>query len=197
VSQQLVDAIAFVLIFDILGVVGGMIYGATMSSDGVTLGIMNGLYLANRLAGVGVWGQCLKAAFGHDVKWGLITLFVPCGFFVFCFQEFETRAVYFFKWMIVFFVSICLGIACVVLGFSVNYAGIRTQEPEPVETAPANPGQQMQNPMMMQNPGMPNPGMPNPGMQGQPQVSMPQGAMTPQGAHGGPAPAAPTAPPSQ
>lgn len=194
-SQALVEAFVFLLVFDLLGVVGGMVYGAAFSSDGVVLGILRGLLIAHSLANVSIWFQCLQVAFTDSIKWGLITLLVPLdiGFYIFCFQDFEQRNVYFFKRLLGTVLGVIIMIVVVVAGVLTLFSKIdeAAQQQDPAQMM------QNQNPMMnqMQNPGMQGPpGQPGMSM---PQGGMPQGSMPPQGTQPAPAQGPPATPPGQ
>lgn len=170
-AQMLVDAIVFVSVFDLIGLVGGMLYGS-FSSDGVGIGIIRGLTISHDLAALSIGFQCLKAAFDDSMKWGFISL-LPFGIFFWIFQNWEERKTYFIRLMVSFVVGIFITIAIVIVGISVLFGKVSAEAPQ----APAvvDPAQMMQPGGMMQPPG---------GMMQPP-------GMAPQGAHGGAAPAQP------
>lgn len=166
-SQQFVEAIAFIMIFDLVGLVGGMLYGA-LSSAGVANGIITGMLMAHNFASIAVWISCLQLAFSDSMKWGFISLLVPFGFLVFVFQDWEQRKGAFIKLIltgviqgILVTVAIAVGVASI-LSSGGGGGGQATPAGQP----------QVVDPSQMMQGGMPS----NPGMQ--------QGTPSPQGAHG-------------
>jgi len=150
-TQLMVEAIVFVLVFDLLGLVGGMLVG-TLTNMGVGMGILTGLFWMHMLAMIAIWMQCLTAAFQDSALWGLISLFVgPIGFLAFVFQNWEERKEYFIKLVTGWVIEIILIICAVVFGVLAALAGqsgvdTSSQQEPPNMQAPMNPGQPGQMP---------------------------------------------------
>lgn len=118
-KQDAVDGIVFVMVFVLLGGVGGMLYGALTDAGvgkGVLIGTIVGIQIASSITGISL----LIAAFTESVGWGFLVWFIPFAVFVFIskhwektrklFFQFITTVVCFMFWFIAF---IAMGVAMV------------------------------------------------------------------------------------
>lgn len=155
VKQDAVDGIVFVMVFVLLGGVGGMLYGALTDAGvgkGVLIGTVMGISLASSATGISL----LVAAFSESVGWGLLVWFVPFAVFIFISKFWEKTRKFFFQWLTTVVCFIFWFIAFIAMGVAM----IASQQPPAVP-----PGQQMDQPAM--------PGQA--GMHGQP--AMPESSM--------------------
>ncbi|WP_010582639.1 hypothetical protein [Schlesneria paludicola] len=114
-TQLIVDALVFFMVFDLMGLVGGMLYGS-FTQAGSTKGIILGMLMGQSFANLAVYGQNIKSAFQESVGWGALTIFTyPIGYLVFIFKSFEERKGDLFKVGLSYFFSIFL--------FIVAYSG--------------------------------------------------------------------------
>jgi|GEM_PF-1463633 len=113
------EAAVAVLIFMIMGVIFGLLYG-TMSDFGTVNGLVAGMYygagVANLVAG---WGLII-AAFGVSPAWGLMVFFsgCMCGIPVifFLIQEWEDAKPHFFQWLFALLVQLLLTPIMLIMG---------------------------------------------------------------------------------
>ena len=139
--QLLVDAFAFVAVFDLLGLVGGMLYG-TLTDAGVPKGLFFGACIGQILAVLVVFFQNVKFAFDDSGKWGAISLLYPVGFTAFVFQNFQLRMSEFFRMILAVVPAIMLAIVGMSMGlFSMEKAA--TSAPAAAQQ-PMDPNQMMQ-----------------------------------------------------
>jgi DNA-directed RNA polymerase subunit RPC12/RpoP len=169
--QQLIDAFVFMMVFDLVGLVGGMLYGS-MTDAGPGKGIFFGLCIGSGIALVAACINGAKAAFQENATWGmLVLLFYPVTAPIFAFKKWEERQTVFFQYALT-------SITCVVLVIAGFATGIFS-----TESAPAAPSGQSQQPEMPGGAaGMPG-GAAMPGMPGGP--AMPGMPVTPPAAPAG------------
>ncbi len=141
-AKMLTEAVAFFLVFDLFGLVGGMLYGSFTEAGAMT-GIFYGVYIAQSIAAFVNFIICVKLAFQNSLKWGAISLFglFPIGFIVFVFQNFEERKEAFIQLVVGMVISLTVVIVGLVSGllFLFGDAGPENQIAPPAVEVPAKP----------------------------------------------------------
>ena len=164
--QHIVDSTVLVLVFCLLGFVGGMLYGS-LTQEGTSKGIVTGLLIGSGLACFAVFTNFVKEGFGDSPKWGILNfLFHPIAGLIFVSKNWEYRQSLFYQWLISTLVYFPILIAAI--AFEVLSLG--TAE---TEVNPAGAPQQMDPSQMMA-----------PGQMVPPGQMAPGGQMTPPGAPG-------------
>lgn len=146
-QQDATEGIVFVLVFLLLGVVGGMLYGS-LSSVGVPIGILEGARIGLTIAALIVGISIIGAAFRESVVWGILVL-IPCvngvSVIVFFVKHWENNRKLFFQWITLVVAQIFLVIAILAMGVSMLMMGGAQpqQQVAPQQAAPMDPMQPM------------------------------------------------------
>lgn len=168
--QHIVDSAVLVLVFCLLGFVGGMLYGS-LSQAGTTKGIVMGLLIGSALASLVVFINFVREGFGESVQWGFLNLlFHPIAGMIFVSKNWEFRQSLFYQ----FLVSTVVLVAVVISAFMFEVFPFESTD---AGASPAGGAQQI-DPAQMMAPGQMTP----------PGQMMPGGQVAPAGGPG-PAPA--------
>ncbi len=164
-AQQSVDGFVFVLVFALIGVVGGMLYG-TLTDVGVPNGIVTGMLIGLTLAWITSYFNGVKEGFLDSQMWGFLNMIPIISPFIFVSKLWEYRQPLFFQILLSLIAEIAIVVTAYVMGvypFTSSDAAGQQQAP-PAAGQQMDPGQMMQPPGQNANPGMP--GMPamNPAM---------------------------------
>ena len=164
-AQQSVDGFVFVLVFALIGVVGGMLYG-TLTDVGVPNGIVTGMLIGLTLAWITSYFNGVKEGFLDSQMWGFLNMIPIISPFIFVSKLWEYRQPLFFQILFSLIAEIAIVVTAYVMGvypFTSSDAAGQQQAP-PAAGQQMDPGQMMQPPGQNANPGMP--GMPamNPAM---------------------------------
>jgi DNA-directed RNA polymerase subunit RPC12/RpoP len=149
--QQAVDGFVFVVVFCLLGLVGGMLYGS-LTSAGTTNGIVTGMLIASILGWIVAHILGIKEGFLDSPLWGSLNIIPIIPGFIFVSKNWEYRRTLFFQYLF----SLLALVAMIVAAYSVGVLPIQTGDSQPAQAArQSNPmPQQMGNPGQM---GMPAP----------------------------------------
>jgi DNA-directed RNA polymerase subunit RPC12/RpoP len=154
VVQQAVDGFVFVLVFALIGVVGGMLYG-TLTDVGVPKGIVTGMLIGSTLAWIASYFNGVKEGFQDSQMWGFLNLIPIVPAFVFVSKQWEYRQPLFFQMLFSLIAEIAIVITAFVMGvypFSSSDAAGQSPAPPAAQT-PMDPGQMMPQPGQNANPG--------------------------------------------
>ena len=147
--QQFVESLVLVMVFGLIGLVGGMLYG-TLTDAGPMKGILLGMAIGSILAAIAAWFICVKAGFQDSPMWGFLNLFChPVSSIIFASNDWKERQVYCFQAVN----SIVICVVLVICAFAFDAVPLMTSTSGDSQPAAAQGGQ----PPL--NPGMPNPGM--------------------------------------
>ena len=165
--QQGVDGFVFVMVFGLVGLVGGMLYGS-FTDAGTTKGIVGGMLIGMILSWIVAHINGIKDGYQDSAMWGSLNLIPIIPGFIFVSKNWEYRQTLFFQYLF----SILSVIGMIIAAFAVEVLPIRYSESAaaPAGGAPAAgaPGG-MQNQMMPGQMGPPGgaPGGPPGGAPGQ------------------------------
>ncbi len=144
--QILAEAAVTTLVITLIGVIGGMLYGA-LSDAGVPKGIAWGIFFGGALTSGGATVGLRKAAFDVSPVWGLLIFFSPCMLgipsILFLIQEWEDVKQYFFQWLMGLLIMTIMSPIMVIVGIwkmtdaPVNF---RSHRGESKQAAPEEPG---------------------------------------------------------
>ncbi|WP_373650400.1 hypothetical protein [Schlesneria sp. DSM 10557] len=159
--QHLVDAAVLNLVFCLLGLVGGMLYGS-LTEAGVPKGIMTGLWMGVSFAGIAVWINFVKEGFADSPVWGILNLlFHPISGLIFVSKNWEYRQGLFFQWLVNLLVYIPVFIGAIafeaVAIMKSGDAGSSGAAPQMMQPGQMMPPRQMMPPGQMGPGGMPGP----------------------------------------
>lgn len=102
IPQVLAEAALATLVITLIGLIGGMLYGA-LTDLGVMKGLAWGLYYGGALSAGGANIGMIIAAFQVSPVWGLLIFFSPCmlgiPWIMFLVQEWEDARQHFFQWV--------------------------------------------------------------------------------------------------
>ena len=168
--QHIVDSTVLVLVFCLLGFVGGMLYGS-LSQAGTSKGIVTGLLIGSGLACFAVFTNFVKEGFGDSAMWGILNfLFHPISGLIFVSKNWEYRQSLFYQWLISTLVYIPILIGAIAFEVLSLTSGETAVTPEGA--------QQQMDPSQMMAPGQMMPGQMAPGQ------TAPGGPAAPPGAPG-------------
>ncbi len=147
--QLMIDAGTFIMVFDLLGVVGGMLYGA-LTEAGPMKGIFLGLCIGQALAILAAAFLNIKLAFQTELKWGAISLLYPIGFGAFVFQNWNERKGAFIQMLAAIVPGLALGIFGLTAGLFFEPDSAAAPNPAPAAVQPGgNPPLPGGNPPQM------------------------------------------------
>jgi DNA-directed RNA polymerase subunit RPC12/RpoP len=113
-QKDATEGVVLVLVFVIMGCIGGMLYG-TLTDAGVTKGVLMGARIGTGLASLTTGLALLTKAFQTSVGWGFIYL-IPCvGPILFISKHWELTRKEFFQAVVVFVISTTLEILTIAL----------------------------------------------------------------------------------
>lgn len=171
-TQHAVDGLVFLLLFGLLGVVGGMLYGS-LTDAGMSKGIVQGLMIGFSLAFISSYIIGIKDGFQDSPMWGCLNMIPIIPGFIFVSKNWEYRRTLFFQYLFSIIAVIAIAITAVVMGVPPlgTDPGPQLQQSAPPATMP------QMNPGMMGGaaapPGAAQPGAAPPGAA--PPVAAPQG----------------------
>lgn len=129
-QKDATEGVVFVLVFAIMGCVGGMLYGS-LTDAGVTKGVLLGTEWGIRVAGIITGFMLITKAFQESIGWGFF-YFIPCfGPIIFIAKHWELTRKEFFQVVTVFVIFLILVILHIAL--------LVTPEAAPVAAPPVAP----------------------------------------------------------
>jgi hypothetical protein len=144
-AKQAVDGLVFLLVFGLIGVVGGMLYGS-FTDAGVGKGIVMGMLIGFTLAWLVAHINGVKDGFQDSPLWGFLNMIPVIPGFIFVSKNWEYRRTLFFQYL---YTLIAL-VAMIITAYAVGVLPFgSTSEPAQQSGDPAG-GMQQQ---MMMNPG--------------------------------------------
>lgn len=155
-AQYAVDGLVFMLVFGLLGVVGGMLFGS-FTDAGMTKGIIMGMMVGFTLSVLVAYVNGIKDGFQDSPKWGMLNMIPIIPAFIFVSQNWEYRRPLFFQNLYAIIAEI--GILIAAMAFQVppfaSDTGPAGPQATPTQTMPqmGMPGQMMPGQMGM--PGAP------------------------------------------